>query len=309
MIKTLRKLNALDFSTLMRKTTLLENLDSLRLVTTGEPIGLMGMASSLFAQRHTGFVLEAQGKPLAMARAIQWQEEDFAQLQFICAKDPAKTNLSALIEALLQETGHWGLIKVMGDLPVSSAYLPDFRKANFIVWASHRCYRFSTSAADAPKKTAWRAWSAKDIDGIKAVYQTLVPARIRGYEPMTRSKVLGKVLSNEDGQIVAYADLDYGAKGLWAQIFALPEATHPETLEDLAKNLLAEYGRPVTFSARSYMPWLRAALDGLDLLAGEERALIARHLAVKDQLPEPVTDKIFEKKPAESGVYTIQSQH
>ncbi len=305
MADNLRKLNALDFSTLMRQTAKLENLDFLRVVTNGEPMSLMGMASSLFAQRHAGAVLEKDGKPLAMARVIQWQEEDFAQFQFISALEPDNVNLSAVIEALLQDIGEWGLIKVMADLPVSSPFLKAFRKANFYVWASHQCFTFPFVQSELPSKNQWETWTARDFEGIRAVYQTLVPSRIRSYEPMTRSKVLGKVLTNEKGQVIAYVDLDYGSKGLWAQPFALPEANRPAVFEDLLKSLFAEYGRPVTFSARSYMPWLRSSLGRLTDQMTEERALIARYLALRDRLPEETREGFFEKSKAEGTVFTI----
>jgi|GEM_PF-430744 len=306
MTGTLRKLNALDFSTLIWQSAKLENLDGLRVVTNGEPMSVMGMASSLFAQRHAGIVLEDNAKSLAMARAMQWQDEDFAQLQFITSLDSMDVNIATVLEALLIEIGGWGVTRVMGDLPTDSVYLSDFRKANFIVWASHRCFSIKMSQTDSPKESDWRTWSAKDYADMQSVYQTLVAARIRSYEPMTRSKVLGKVLRDTRGNIIAYVDLDYGSKGVWAQLFFLPEAARPEILGDLAKELFEEYGRPVTFSARSYMPWLRGALNRLSAETGEERALIARHLAVKGHAPETITDKLFEKNPAESGAFTIQ---
>jgi hypothetical protein len=306
MAGTLRKLNALDFSTLMWQSAKLENLDSLRVVTNGEPMSLMGMASSLFAQRHAGIVLEENAKLLAMARAIQWQDEDFAQLQFITSIDSKDINVASVIETLLKELGAWGITRVMGDLPANSVYLPDFRKANFIIWASHRYYNMKMDQNETPNESSWRTWSAKDYADMQSIYQTLVPARIRSYEPMTRSKVLGKVLRDPRGNVIAYVDLDYGSKSVWGQLFFLPEAARPKILEDLAKELFAEYGRPVTFSARSYMPWLRSALDQFGAEVSEERGLIARHLAVKDQTPETITDKLFEKNAAGSGAFTIQ---
>lgn len=306
MAGTLRKLNALDFGTLMWQSAKLENLDSLRVVTNGEPMSVMGMASSLFAQNHAGIVLEDNAKTLAMARAIQWQDEDFAQLQFITSLESKDINTVAVIESLLKEIGGWGITRVMGDLPVNSVYLSDFRKANFIIWASHRCYSLKIAHDETPKGSAWHTWSAKDYADMQTVYQTLVAARIRCYEPMTRSKVLGKVFRDARGKLIAYADLDYGSRGIWAQLFFLPEATRPEILDALAKELFEEYGRPVTFSARSYMPWLRGALDVLATEVSEERGLIARHLAVKGHAPQTVTEKLFEKNPAESGAFTIQ---
>jgi len=309
MTATFRNLNALDFSYLMRQSHTFENLDTLHLVTNGEPLSFMGMASTLFAQKHTGIVLELEGKPLVVARAVQWQDEDFAQLQFINAIEPAESNNVAVLEALLKEIGAWGLTRVMGDISTDSIYLSDFRKANFIVWASHRSYSLSAPVLGAPESSAWRTWTAKDYANMKTLYQSLVPSRIRQYEPMTRSKVLGKVISDASGNLTGYVDLDYGSKGLWAQLFLLPEASRPEVLEDLAGKLYMEFGRPITFSARSYMPWLRLALDKLDAQASGERALIVRHLAIKDAKPEQAGETIFEKSPAEGSIFSAESQN
>ena len=305
---SVRKLNLLDFSGLIRQPDSLTCLDGLRMVIHGGPLSVMGMASTMFAQSHSGMTLEQDGKTRAIGRVVHWQEEDFAQLQFISADDPKQDNLTALIEALLIQAGEWGLTRVMADLPMSSPYMSAFRRAHFINWSSYKAYTFPCADPVQPKPSRWRAWTSKDFDGIKAVYQSLVRPQIRDYEPMTRSKVIGKVLCNENGKIIAYADLDYGSKGLWAQVFAEVEAGHPGHLSALSKLLYAEYGRPITFTARSYMPWLRLSWCQFEEQASEERALIVRHLTVKDLKPEPSSEKILEKRPAEGGFFSANSQ-
>ncbi len=308
MANTLRKPNAFDLSSLMRQSDSLECLDGLRQAIHGDPLSLMGMASTLFAQSHSGAVLEQDGKMRAIARMIHWQEEDFAQLQFISAEDPANTNLNAIIEALLKDVGEWGLTRVMGDMPVNSPYLSAFRKSNFILWASYKAYTFPLQDLGTAKESQWRTWTSQDFDGMKSVYQTLVASRVRNYEPMTRSKVLGKVLADEKGKILAYVDLDMGTKGLWAQVFMLFEACKTEVLEDLLRQLFAEYGRPVTISARSYQAWLRTPLEELGGQAWEERALLVKHLALRSPSPETVEEALFDNAKAKSGAFSMKTQ-
>lgn len=308
MTSTIRKPNPLDLSGLMRQSDSLACLDGLRLAIHGEPLSLMGMASTLFAQNHTGMVLEQDGKMRAIARMIQWQEEGFAQMQFIHAEDPEIPTLNALIEALLIEAGGWGLSRVMSDIPVDSPYLDAFRQTNFIVWSSYKAYSFPFSDSAQAKSTQWRTWTSKDFSGMKAVYQVLVASRIRNYEPMTRSKLLGKVYSDENGKVLGFVDLDLGNKSVWAQVFMLSEASKPDVFEDLLNVLFVEYGRPVTVCARAYQPALKIALDQLGGQTWEERALLVRHLAVRNPSPETVEERLFEKGKAESGAFSMNTQ-
>lgn len=308
MTSIVRKPTPLDLSSLMRQSASLECLDGLRMAIHGEPLSLMGMASTLFAQNHSGAVLEQEGRMRAMGRVVHWQEEDFAQLQFISADDPENVNLNAVIEALLKETGGWGLSRVMADLPVDSPYLSAFRKENFILWASYKAYSFPYVDAGQEKPSRWRTWTSKDFGEMKAIYKRLVATRIWNYEPMTRSKRLGKVLCDENGKMIAFVDLDMGNKALWAQPFMLFEAAKTSVLEDLLSALFVEYGRPVIICARSYQPWLRGVLDELGNQAWEERALLVRHLAVRNLSPERLEDAVFDKGKAESSALSIKTQ-
>ena len=293
----------------MRQSASLECLDGLRMAIDGEPLSLTGMASTLFAQNQSGAVLEQDGKMRVMGRVVHWQEEDFAQLQFITAEEPEHDNLNAVIEAMLKEAGGWGLSRVMADLPVDSPYLNAFRKENFILWASYKAYSFPYTDTFQEKPSRWRTWTSKDFGEMKAIYKRLVATRIWTYEPMTRSKRLGKVLCDENGKMIAFVDLDLGNKALWAQVFMLFEAAKPSVFEDLLRSLFAEYGRPITLCARSYQPWLRPALEDLGGQGWEERALMVRHLAVRTASPERLEDSIFDKGKAESGALSIKTQH
>lgn len=308
MTSLVRKPTPLDLSGLMRQSASLECLDGLRMAIHGEPLSLMGMASTLFAQNHSAAVLEQDGKMCAMGRVVHWQEEEFAQLQFISADDPERDNLSAVIEALLKDTGAWGLSRVMADLPVSSPYLKAFQKNNFIVWASYKPYGFSYKDSVQAKNSRWRTWTSQDFSAMKSIYQKLVASRIRTYEPMTRSKLLGKVLCDQEGNIVGYVDLDMGNKSVWAQVFILSEACFPDVFEDLLQTLFVDYGKAVMVCARSYQPGLRTALDALNSMAGEERALLVRHLAIRTTSPETVEERLFDKGKAGSGAFSIKTQ-
>ena len=86
------------------------------------------------------------------------------------------------------------------------------------------------------------------------------------------------------------------------------EACKTGVLEDLLRQLFAEYGRPVTISARSYQAWLRDPLEELGGQAWEERALLVKHLALRSPSPETVEEALFDNAKAKSGAFSMKTQ-
>jgi len=95
---------------------------------------------------------------------------------------------------------------------------------------------------------------------ITSLYRGIVPGLFQPIEPLTRKAALGLVLFNPEGELIGYADLDYGPKGVWAQPVLSPEANDPQILSDLQKAIPDLKNRPVFWQRApinpGWHPWL-----------------------------------------------------
>jgi hypothetical protein len=90
--------------------------------------------------------------------------------------------------------------------------------------------------------------------------------------------------------LMAYVELRYGHRGIWAQPFV-----HPD-LEDIAGrlgSLLSELpnrlSRPVYFCVRSYQSWLESTMEDLGAQPSPRQAMMVKHLAIPQKALRPLT--------------------
>ncbi len=113
---------------------------------------------------------------------------------------------------------------------------------------------------------------------IRSLYNNLVPALVQQVEPFASQRPKGMVYY-EHGDLIAFVELKYGHRGIWAQPFVHPDAQDmAEHLFDLLNKIPNRRSRPVYICVRSYQSWLETAIEDLGAEAGPRQAVMAKQL-------------------------------
>ena len=230
------------------------------------------------------------------AQVISRVDETQGQMTFLGAyEDADQTDIACLLENLIANAGKWGTHYITGDLPTDSPHITGFKKAGFLTWANQTVFRFSPAVADnGSPKFSWRTWNANDMRAMTSLYRGIVPGLFQPIEPLTRKAALGLALYHAEGELLGYADLDSGPKGVWVQPVLSPEANDPQILSDLLKAIPDLYNRPVFLAARSYQPWLASLAAQLPAEICGTQFLLVRYLVRQLKVAEPQAFALYE---------------
>jgi len=293
----------------LRRTDLLQSLDYLRLVTRGEPFNLRNLMHSISppVEQYVAYCDNDPERP-CYAQVISRVDETQGQLTFLGAPDDAdQSDIAFLLENLIANAGKWGTHYITGDLPTDSPHVTGFKKAGFLTWANQTIFRLAPSASvEGKPKYAWRTWNANDMRAMTSLYRGVVPGLFQPIEPLTRKAALGLVLYHPEGELLGYADLDYGPKGVWVQPVLAPEANDPQSLSDLLKAIPELYNRAAFLSARSYQPWLSSLAAQLPGEIQGSQLLMVRYLIRQVKVAEPQAFALYETGNIERGVPVSQ---
>lgn len=219
--------------------------------------------------------------------------------------DPVE--ICRLLEHLVKSAGDWKAWGVLADLPEDSPLFQGFRKAGFMIWARQNIYQLNLKDKyyneAAPK---WRLWTSNDINALNALYKEVVPGVVQCIEPVTRKAALGLVAFQPDGRLAAYADLEYGPKGVWAQVTTSPEVRAAGLLHSLPEAIPELFGRPIYLCVRSYQPWLGGALEEMGNFKTESQVLLVKHLVLRKSLERNAVKNIFENSNMEGSLTITQ---
>jgi len=263
--------------------------------------------------------------PLVEQAAISWENEEgqscygqiekrqtrlYAQMCFLGYQEGLDSiNICRLIEHLVKSAGDWKAWGVLADLPEDSPLYEGFRKAGFTIWARQNIYQLNLKDHYYNNPTLkWRLWTSDDISTLIVLYKEVVPGAVQCIEPITRKAALGLVAFQPDGKLAAYADLEYGPKGVWVQVTISPEVRAADLLNSLADAIPELFGRSVYLCVRSYQPWLDAAMEETGNLKKESQILLVKHLVLRKSLERYAVKKIFENSNMEGSLPITQSK-
>jgi hypothetical protein len=89
----------------------------------------------------------------------------------------------------------------------------------------------------------------------------------------------------EQGELLAYVELKYGHRGIWAHPFVHPDARDVAAqFIDLLSRIPNRRSRPVYICVRSYQAWLEAAIEDLGAEAGPRQAVMAKQLVISHKV-------------------------
>ncbi len=279
---TPRPLDLLDLPTIYRYRAEAISLDSIRLLTRGNPLGAAGFMSYFNPARHLYTAINQENGTTLLGGVIQTNGDSFAKLVYI-APSTQLTNpgLPALIEHLSAQAGYWGAFHVLAEIDETSEAFPSLRAAGFSVYAWQRIWDVSHIT---PTTTAsgWTRTQSVNLPSIQALYHQIVPPLLQPVEP-TPKRAVGLVCGEGSK---CYVNVIYGMRGIVLNPLIHPEATDVAArLSNLLNHLPDRRNRPVYLCVRSYQTWLGPVLEDLGGKASPRQAVMVKHLArmVKDE--------------------------
>ena len=204
-----------------------------------------------------------------------------AQLTFLAPSEALESeNLHVLLEHLSSQAVERGAFRLLADVDEGSLAFEMLRQAGFAIYARQRIWRLNDGPVNEEKPMSWQAATERDLIAVRSLYNNLIPGLVQQVEPFPAERLRGLVY-RQGGDLLAYLELKYGHRGIWAQPFIHPDAEG--VVEDLMRrlpNLPRRLSRPIYVCVRSYQSWLEPAIERMGAESSPRQAIMVRHLAI-----------------------------
>lgn len=224
-----------------------------------------------------------------IGQMVHRQGSQFSHLTFVTPNTGIESSaFNGLVEYLMKVSGSRGAQRLLADVEERDDVFEVLRRSSFATYTRQRIWRFNSRSIVDASETAWRAAKSIDAHDVRVLYHNLVPGMVQQVEPLSMEKP-HRLIYRQDGEILAYVELIYGHRGIWAQPFVHPDTQNLEDrLDDLIINMPNRRSRPVFVCVRSYQPWLEHALEELGADPGPSQAVMVKHLAVQKKVELPL---------------------
>lgn len=245
---------------------------------------------------------------------IQRRGWPFAHLTFLSPDSALESpELAEVLDALMSKAGEQGAFRLLADADEHTPVFESLRSASFAIYTRQRLWQFSGPSKEQgeaeTQSTPWRNALHKDMTAIRALYYNLVPGLVQQVEPFAANQRLNGMVYFQEGNLAAFAELNYGPRGIWVQPFIDPDtADVTGRLQSLLESLPNRRSRPVYVCVRSYQSWLEPALEEMDAIAGVQQAVMVKHLALAQKVLQPMTVPGLETGQAEITTSIIRSE-
>ncbi len=272
-----RPLDLLDLPSLYRYRGEALSLDSVRLLTRGNPLSAAGLVAYFNPARHIYSAVNAIDGDVLLGGIIHTQGDSFARLLYLAPqRHLTHPNLPPLIEHLASEAGTWGAFHILAEVDEDSDAFPALRAAGFSVYAWQRIWDISEIEANTEESVCWQKAQSPNLHAIQNLFHQIVPPLLQPVEP-TPKRASGLVC-NQGG--MCYVRLSQGIAGSVLTPLIHPEATGvSDKIRALAGKIPYRNGRPIYLCVRSYQTWLEPVLADLGAKPGPKQAVMVKHLA------------------------------
>ena len=279
---SIRPLDLLDLPTLYHYRGEAVSLDSVRLLTRGNPLGAIGVMAYVNPRRHIYSAVSVDHSPTLLGGIIHTNNETFAKLLYLApASQMDHPVMPELIEHLAAEAGTWGAFHVLAEVDETSQAFVPLRRAGFSVYAWRRVWDVSDLA---PGETIckWLRVESANLPSVQNLYHQIVPPLLQPVESLPK-RASGFVC---DEDVKCYVSASSGLTGIVLRPLIHPEATEVGAkLLSLVKHFPNRGGRPIYICVRSYQAWIEPVLEDLGAKAAKRQAVMVKHLTrlVKDE--------------------------
>ena len=252
-----------------------------------------------------------------IGQVIHTLGSQFAHLTFL-APDNASDMLhfAPILDYMVALSGERGAFRLLADVDEHTEAFEVLRQGGFAIYTRQRIWQWTeeklndllAKIPDPPLANNWRTANGRDTIAIRSLYNNLVPGLVQQAEPFVAQHPKGLVYY-QDGELLAYVELQYGHRGIWAQPFIHPDA---EGISDhflhFLQKLRNRHSRPVYLCVRSYQSWLETAIDELGAECGPKQAVMVKHLAVQQKALRTLTLPALEGGQAEISAPIAHSE-
>jgi hypothetical protein len=194
--------------------------------------------------------------------------------------------LAALLENLIRRLGERKVQNIIAEVDQKSNTFEALRTLSFSIYARQHVWRVGSIVRKNLPDHDWREIISQDEFNVRRLYSAIVPTLIQQVEPTPWEELRGYVFYHKD-ELLGYADVAEGPRGIWLQPFIHPEmeGVGPH-LTSLIASLKPKERRPVYVCLRSYQAWLSATLEDLDAEVSSTQAVMVRRLTAAVKKPE-----------------------
>lgn len=250
------------------------------------------------------------GEELVIGQFIHLLDSHFGHLTFMTPEAALSSpGVPALLDYMASLLGERGAMHLLADVDERSQAFEPLRKSGFAIYGRQRIWKLVDSLSRHEEANPWRAAVSQDTIAIRSLYNNLVPALVQQAEPFLLDRPRGLVYYQE-GDLLAFVELRYGHRGIWAQPFVHPDAgDFSERFVDFLHKVPRRYYRPVYICVRSYQSWLEASIEELGGEAGPRQAVMVKHLAVQQKALRPVAIPALEGGQPEVTASIVRSEN
>ena len=286
-------------------------LDSALVLTRG-PLIVPGALFSFLAPGMGLFtaisLVNSSEENAAIGQIIHLVGAPFAHLTFVTPSQAFESPaLQELLEYLITIAGGRGAFRLLAEVDDQVDAYDVLRQASFATYTRQRIWQLTRQVARRESHQSWRQAVRQDALAIRLLYNNLVPGLVQQIEPFATNQRPHGMVYQQDDDLLAYVELRYGHRGIWAQPFF-----HPDT-QDVAENFfgmlqsMTNRGtRPVYICVRSYQSWLEPAIEELGAEAGARQAVMVKHLRSLQKSARPLAVPTLEGSP-EATASIVQS--
>lgn len=230
-----------------------------------------GQSSSLFAQVYHP---EGSGAAyclfLAPARAIN------------------ASAVAQLLDDIIADLGNQGVHHLVAEVDEQHQVVSLLRKNGFSIYTRQRVWRVTQDPAPRAR-ASWRPMEERDHLAADLLHKAVVPGQVLQMELQPRRGREGFAYYRQ-GEMLAFAEVEPGSRGLWVQPFVHPDALpFEQPLAELLSHLGPTPRKPVYVVLRAYQDWLQSALQDLGGRPGPRQVVMVR----RTSLPLPVEDPLL----------------
>ena len=218
---------------------------------------------------------------LLIGQTIHTAGSQCAQLTFL-APDGAldSEGIPPLLAHLSEQSTQRGAFRLLADVDEVTLAFDALRQAGFGIFARQLIWQLNGNPSGESGGMSWQVATERDLIAVRSLYHNIIPGLVQQVEPFTEERLNGLVYRQGE-EILAYAELIYGRRGIWVQPFIHPDAEEvANRMIDLLQNLPNRLSRPIYLCIRSYQSWLEPAIEHMGAEPSPRQAMMVKHLAI-----------------------------
>lgn len=196
--------------------------------------------------------------------------------------------LPGLLDYLAKQMGGRGAYRLIADVDESNPSFEAMRRYGFAIYTRQRIWKMDGLSATSILGT-WQPANDQDIIPVNSLYHNVVPGLVQQVESNPRDRLRGMVF-RQAGELLGYAELKMGHRGIWIQPVCHPDVDHPESMiNGLLQEIPNRFSKPVYLCIRSYLSWLEPILEDLGAQCGTRQAVMVKQLTIPSKVMRTVT--------------------